>query len=58
MAPPGPKMFFPLLSSPAPLLGMLSTTGQWAAVETLGLPVVWFLETRSHLAQAGLNLTK
>lgn len=28
-----------------------------AAVETLRLPVVWFLETRSHLAQAGLNLT-
>lgn len=39
-----------------PSLGCSLPLASGAAVETLGLPVVWFLETQSHL-EAGLNLT-
>lgn len=40
-----------------PSLGCSLPLVSGAALETPGLPVVWFLATRSHLAQAGLNLT-
>lgn len=38
LAPAGPKMFFPLLSSPAPLLELLSATGQWGCRGDPGTP--------------------